>query len=195
MNPDPRAEDVLAFWFGAPGSVDHGRPLEKWFRKDAAFDRQIAERYGALIASALAGELEPWAGDPASALARIIVLDQFTRNVFRDSPRAFAGDVRALAAARALVESGADETLLPVQRSFVYLPFEHAEDLDAQDEGVRLHTRLAAVAPDMSDALDWARRHQAVIARFGRFPHRNAMLGRPSTPEELAFLQQPGSRF
>jgi len=195
VNPDARSADVLAFWFGEPGSVDHGRPLEKWFRKDAAFDRQIAERYGALIASALTGELESWAREPASALARIIVLDQFTRNVFRDSPRAFEGDARALAAARELVAGGGDETLLPVQRSFVYLPFEHAEDLDAQDEGVRLYMRLTDVAPDMNDALDWARRHQAFIARFGRFPHRNAVLGRPSTPEELAFLQQPGSRF
>jgi uncharacterized protein (DUF924 family) len=195
VSADARAADVLAFWFGAPDSADHGRPLEKWFRKDAAFDRQIAERYGALIESALAGELEAWGQEPLSALARIIVLDQFTRNVFRDLPRAFAGDARALEAARALVASGGDETLPPVQRSFAYLPFEHAEDLEAQDEGVRLYARLAAVAPDMNDALDWARRHQVVIARFGRFPHRNAMLGRPSTVEELAFLQQPGSRF
>ncbi len=123
------------------------------------------------------------------------MLDQFTRNVYRDSPRAFAGDTRALAAARALVATGGDETLLPVQRSFVYLPFEHAEDLQAQDEGVALFERLAASDAQMSGALDWARRHQVVIARFGRFPHRNAVLGRTSTPEELEFLQQPGSRF
>jgi len=182
------ADDVLAFWFGAPGSPEHGHTLAKWFRKDGAFDRQIAERYGALIESALAGELAPWALQPASALAQIIVLDQFTRNVFRDSPR-------ALAAAHALVSTGGDQALLPVQRSFVYLPFEHAEDLDAQNQGVQLLTRLAAAAPDMEGALDWARRHQVVIARFGRFPHRNAVLGRTSTAEELAFLQQPGSRF
>jgi uncharacterized protein (DUF924 family) len=188
-------DDVLAFWFGDPGSANHGRPLEKWFRKDAEFDRQIGERYGALIEDALAGELQGWAREPASALAQIIVLDQFTRNAFRDSPRAFAGDARALAAARALVASGGDETLLPVQRSFAYLPFEHAEDLGAQNEGVQLHARLATVAPEMGDALEWARRHQTIIARFGRFPHRNAVLGRASTPEELTFLEQPGSRF
>jgi uncharacterized protein (DUF924 family) len=189
------ADDVLVFWFGEPRSPEYGRPLEKWFRKDEAFDRQIAARFGALIEGALAGALESWAREPASALAQIIVLDQFTRNVFRDSPRAFSGDARALAAARALVASGGDATLLPVQRSLAYLPFEHAEDLQAQNEGVALFTELAASDPQMNDALDWARRHQVVIARFGRFPHRNAVLGRTSTPEELAFLQQPGSRF
>lgn len=195
MNSGIGPDDVLAFWFGEPGSPEHGRTLEKWFRKDTVFDRQIAERYGALIESALAGELAHWAQRSASALAQIVVLDQFTRNVFRDSPRAFAGDARALVAARALVSSALDEALSPVQRSFVYLPFEHAEGLDAQNEGVRLFTRLAAAAPDMTDALDWARRHQVIIARFGRFPHRNAVLGRASTPEEIEFLQQPGSRF
>ncbi len=188
-------DDVLAFWFGAPGSPEHGRAREQWFRKDERFDREIAARYGTLIERALAGELASWASEPASALAQIIVLDQFTRNAHRDSPRAFAGDARALAAARALVAGGGDKALLPVQRSFVYLPFEHAEDLQAQDEGVALYLQLAAEDPQMSDAIDWARRHQVIIARFGRFPHRNAVLGRTSSPEELAFLQQPGSRF
>jgi uncharacterized protein (DUF924 family) len=191
----PAADEVLAFWFGAPGSPEYGRTLDKWFRKDERFDREIVTRYGTLIEQALAGELALWSDEPRSALAHIVVLDQFTRNVYRDSPRAFAGDARALAAARALVATGGDETLLPVQRSFVYLPFEHAEDLQAQNEGVALFERLAASDARMSGALDWACRHQVVIARFGRFPHRNAVLGRTSTPEELEFLQQPGSRF
>jgi uncharacterized protein (DUF924 family) len=191
----PAADEVLAFWFGAPGSPEYGRTLDKWFRKDERFDREIVTRYGTLIEQALAGELALWSDEPRSALAHIVVLDQFTRNVYRDSPRAFAGDARALAAARALVATGGDETLLPVQRSFVYLPFEHAEDLQTQNEGVALFERLAASDAQMSGALDWACRHQVVIARFGRFPHRNAVLGRTSTPEELEFLQQPGSRF
>jgi len=123
------------------------------------------------------------------------VLDQFTRIVFRESPRAFAGDALALEAARAMVAAGRDTSLLPVQRSFVYLPYEHAEDLGVQDESVRLFTQLQAVAPGMDNVLDYAHRHRAVIARFARFPHRNAWLGRESTAEEIAFLQEPGSRF
>ena len=193
MSADPRA--VFDFWFGAEGSAERGTQREVWFRKDAAFDAQIAQRFGSLVERAIAGELRDWEAEPASALARIVLLDQFTRNVFRDTPRAFAGDVLALAAARKMVAQQQDQALPAEQRSFVYMPFEHAEDLAAQDEAVRLFGRLEADAPSLEGLLDYAQRHRVIVARFARFPHRNAVLGRPSTDEELAFLQQPGSRF
>ena len=189
------ARAVLEYWFGAPGAPEHGTQRTLWFDKDDAFDREIAQRFGALIEQAMRGELDAWAARPAGALAQIIVLDQFTRNAFRDTPRAFAGDARALAAARALVEAQLDAALTPIERSFVYLPFEHAEGLEMQNEGVRLYTRLVAIAPEQASGLDYAERHRAIIERFGRFPHRNRILGRQSTPEEIEFLKTSGSGF
>jgi len=186
----PAAAEVLAFWFG---DADVAR-LE-WFRKDPAFDDLIRQRFGGLIEQALAGAIDDWAATPEGALARIVVLDQFPRNVFRDTPRAFAGDRQALAAARALVDTGGDRLLPPRRRSFVYLPFEHAEDRAAQQTAVDLFGALAAERPDLADLLEWARRHQVAIERFGRFPHRNRVLGRVDTAEEAAFLLEPGSRF
>ena len=193
--PPADAQAVLDFWFAAKGEADHGAVRDLWFRKSDANDRQIAERFGPLIEQALRGELDGWAAQPDSALAQIVLLDQFTRNSFRDTPRAFAGDKRALAAAMAMVGSRHDENLLPVQRVFVYLPFEHAEGIGMQDEALRLFTRLVASAPEMHDMLDHAQRHHAIVKRFGRFPHRNVILGRHSTAEEVAFLKEPGSRF
>jgi uncharacterized protein (DUF924 family) len=193
--PASEPDEVLAFWFGPPERADLEEAKPYWFRKDAAFDREIAERFGPLIERALRGLLADWAWEHGPALARILLLDQFTRNAFRDTPRAFAGDALALRAARTMVERGQDQLLRPLQRVFVYLPYEHAEDLATQQEALRLFGRLAEAAPGLADYLEWARRHHAVIERFGRFPHRNAILGRPSTPEELAFLQQPGSGF
>jgi uncharacterized protein (DUF924 family) len=188
---DPRAADVLDFWFGPqPGAA-----RAEWFRKNPDFDATIARRFGALIEQALAAELASWADEPASALAQVLLLDQFTRNVFRGGARSFAGDARALAAARAIVARGWDAAMTPVQRWFVYLPFEHAEDVAAQAQSMALFGRLAEQDASMADALEWARRHQEVIARFGRFPHRNEVLGRASTPEEIEFLRQPGSSF
>ncbi|HJV96321.1 MAG TPA: DUF924 family protein, partial [Albitalea sp.] len=134
-----QAQSVLDFWFG-PGDAER----EVWFRKDPAFDAEIARRFGPLVESGLRDELRDWQGEPASALARIVLLDQFTRNIFRDTARAFAGDSLALAAARAMVSAQHDQALPPLRRTFVYLPFEHAEDLAAQDEGVRLFSRLGA---------------------------------------------------
>jgi len=186
------AADVLGFWFGDPPVTE---PREAWFRKDAAFDTQIRERFGDTLQAALQGGLRDWDATPAGALARIVVLDQFTRNAFRDTPRAFAGDALALAAAAAMTDSGTDLRVTPLQRWFVYLPFEHAEDLAAQERALQLFGRLASDAPPLADALEWAKKHHVVIARFGRFPHRNAVLGRPDTPDETAFLRQPGSRF
>jgi len=192
---DSRAEAVLAFWFGEPRSAELGSRRKSWFTKDDAFDSAIRERFGPTIEQALRAELDAWAGNPRSALARILLLDQFTRNAFRDTPRAFAGDTQALAGASAMVGSRQDEALQPFMRAFVYLPFEHAEGLAMQDEAVRLFTRLMAADPALSNMLDYAYRHRTVIERFGRFPHRNEILGRLSTAPETAFLMQPDSRF
>ena len=190
-----RAGAALAFWFGEPGSAELGSQRKQWFSKDEAFDATIRERFAPTIEQALRGELDAWASEPRSALARILLLDQFTRNVFRNTPRAFAGDTQALAAASAMVGSRHDEALPPFMRGFVYMPFEHAEGLATQDEAVRLFTRLTAGDPALAQMLDYAHRHRAVIERFGRFPHRNEILARQSTAEELAYLAQPGSGF
>lgn len=186
------AAEVLAFWFGEPSATV---ARAEWFRKDAAFDAQIRDRFGDTVEAALQGGLRAWDATPAGALARIVVLDQFTRNAFRDTPRALAGDALAHGAAAALADRGADRQLPPLQRWFAYLPFEHAEDLAAQQRALQLFAQLAADTPALADAWAWAKKHHAVIARFGRFPHRNAILGRASTAEEIEFLRQPGSRF
>jgi uncharacterized protein (DUF924 family) len=188
---DPRT--VLDFWFGAGGSPVSGQVRDLWFTKSEATDAEIRERFGAAIDAALRGELEYWIQSAEGSLALVIVLDQFTRNVFRDTSRAFAGDAAALGHARDLVYSGADRHFGTLQRWFIYMPFEHSENLVDQYEALRL---FAALADDGESApLDWARKHFEVILRFGRFPHRNAILGRASTPEEAEFLHQPGSRF
>jgi uncharacterized protein (DUF924 family) len=191
-----QAQDVLDFWFLPADAEGHGKQRIEWFRKDDAFDSALRERFGALIHQARAGGLREW--DELGArgtLARIIVLDQFTRNAFRGKPEAFAGDTLALASAHQLVDSGEHLGLLPVEREFVYMPFEHAEDARMQEQGVSLFTELAAQHEGFTETLDYAHRHRGVIARFGRFPHRNPILGRASTPEELAYLALPGSGF
>ncbi len=189
------ASATLDFWFGAPGSAGFGSARKIWFAKDEAFDREIRDRFGALIEQALRGEHEGWATRAHSALAQILLLDQFTRNAFRGTARAFAGDARALPAASRMVGSRQDEALPSFMREFVYLPFEHAEGIAMQDEAVRLFTRLVAGTGDPQDLLGYALRHRAIIERFGRFPHRNEILGRRSTAEEIVFLMQPGSGF
>jgi uncharacterized protein (DUF924 family) len=196
LEAEGRAREVLEFWFG---DWREPRAREVWFRKDPAFDEQIRARFGDTVELALRGEpqgpLSAWASRPAGALAELLLLDQFTRNIFRDTPRAFAGDARALELARQVVARGWDQGFHPVARAFVYLPFEHAEDLAAQDESIRLFTALAAEHPPSAETLAWAHKHRAVILRFGRYPHRNALLGRVSSAEEEAFLAEPGSRF
>jgi uncharacterized protein (DUF924 family) len=187
---DPRAADVIDFWFG-----DSAAARDEWFRKDPAFDARIRDRFGALVEQALANALAGWDQTAGTALAQVLLLDQFTRNIFRDTPRAFAGDPQALALAQTMVARGDDMALPPLRRVFVYLPFEHAEDTRAQHESLRLFGALAAAHPALAAFDDYARRHAAVIERFGRFPHRNAVLGRPTTPDEAAFLREPGSSF
>jgi uncharacterized protein (DUF924 family) len=191
-----KAQEVLDFWFLPSSSDGYGTQRAVWFRKDDGFDAEIARRFGATIEQAVAGGLREWddAG-PQGVLARILVLDQFTRNAGRGTPASFAGDALALAAARQLADSGADQALMPVQRWFAYMPFEHAEDAAMQARSVELFTALAQQNEGFNGILDYAHRHRGVIARFGRFPHRNPILGRASTPEEAEFLAQPGSGF
>ncbi len=185
---------VLDFWFGPSDSPERGRPREIWFKKSDAFDQAVREGFATLVEQAARGDLRNWDSAPHSLLALIIVLDQFPRNMFRNDARAFATDRQALAAAERMVACGWDRELTPVERSIAYLPYEHAEDLAMQDRSLELFQRLAEHS-ELVDALEWARKHHAVIARFGRFAHRNAVLERVSTPAEIEYLAEPGSGF
>ena len=184
------SSDVLEFWFG---EMPHrGRAV--WFTKDAGFDATIRTRFGEAVAAALDGAFADWPATAYGALARVILLDQFTRNIFRDTPRAFAGDKLALSVATAAVDAQQDRALDRYERQFLYLPFEHSESVTAQDRATELFGTLARETGDDS-LLPWVQRHADIVRRFGRFPHRNDALGRASTPEETAFLKEPGSRF
>jgi uncharacterized protein (DUF924 family) len=191
---DPLANAVLEFWFGTSGSPGHGKVRSEWFRKDPGFDAEIGRRFGAAVESALAGAYGQWCERGPGALARVILLDQFTRNIHRDTPRAFAGDALALATAEDAIARGLDRDLDSFGRWFLYLPFEHAEDAERQRRSLAL---FGALSRKMNDPgpLEWAQKHADVIFRFGRYPHRNAILGRVSTPDEIAFLAEHGSRF
>jgi uncharacterized protein (DUF924 family) len=190
MHASSPGQDVLDFWFGPLPHATRG----EWFRKDPVFDATIRERFGAAVEAALGGAYDEWSTRAGGALARVLLLDQFTRNIFRDTPRAFAGDALALATAIAVVDAGQDRELDRFERWFLYLPFEHAEDAAMQERSIALFSRLRDDTGEASP-LEWAERHAAVVRRFGRYPHRNAILGRASTPEEIAFLQEPGSSF
>ena len=181
-------DDVLAFWFAGNPSTRR----EAWFKRDAAFDASCAD-FADALAAAKRGDLDDWAETPRGALALMILLDQFSRNLHRNSPEAFAADARARALARLAVARGFDQVVGPVERMFFYLPFEHSEDLADQDESVRL---FAALREELGgDTLGYAERHRDVIRRFGRFPHRNAALGRGNTEAETAYLAEPGAGF
>ena len=190
MDFDPAAAAVHAFWFGALPYASR----DEWFRKDPAFDQTIRARFGDAVAAACAGAYGDWCGTPRGALARVLLLDQFTRNIYRGTPEAFAGDARARATADDAIARGFDRALEPVERQFLYLPFEHAEDEAAQARSIALYSALAQET-GLAAALEWAHKHAEVIRRFGRYPHRNAILGRASTPEELDYLAQPGGGF
>ncbi len=180
--PD-EAREVCGFWFSA--EVRPG-----WWEKDADLDAEIRSCFEILYERAAAGGLADWEETARGALALVIVLDQFPRNMFRDSPRAFATDARARAVANRAVERGNDQGLGAEERLFLYIPFEHSEDLADQDRAVALIETLGD-----QGFTDYAHRHRDIIARFGRFPHRNRILGRVSTPDEEAFLESPGSSF
>jgi uncharacterized protein (DUF924 family) len=194
---DARSRALLDFWFLPPDDPGHGRYRPAWFRRDPAFDIAIRENFGADVAGALAGCIAPDPADAAAVLATILLLDQFPRNLFRDTAEAFAGDARALALATALISSGRDKNLPPIMRWFVFMPFMHSERLIDQERAVALFAGLRREGQDPAydSAHDYALRHREIIERFGRFPHRNAMLGRASTPAEIEFLAQPGSAF
>jgi uncharacterized protein (DUF924 family) len=185
--------EVLDFWFGAPGDLDFGRTRPLWFTKSNATDELLRRRFASTVEAALGGGLDDWAVSPRGVLASILVLDQFTRNIYRDTPRAFAGDSRALRLASGLVDRNDDRSLAPVERWFAYMPFEHSEFLNDQLESVRLFEQLAREG--LPEPLPFAIKHLEVIQRFGRFPHRNSILGRDSTAEEIEFLKEQGSRF
>lgn len=190
---DAAPQAVLQFWFS-----DQARPL--WFEKDPAFDDEIRRRFGAAVDAAQAGAFEEWRASPDGTLALLILLDQMARNINRGSPRAFAGDRRALGIAMQAVAEGIDRGFDFTHRRFFYLPFEHSEDPRVQDRSLELFGDLAATcAPHEKDEADeqlvYAERHADIIARFGRFPHRNDCLGRRCTEEELAFLAGPNASF
>jgi uncharacterized protein (DUF924 family) len=188
-------QDVLDTWFGAPASNEYGHFRRAWYKKDAAFDAMLTARFGALLDQAQAGVLAHWGETPLGALALIILLDQMSRNCFRGKPRAFAGDAQALSLARALVANGDDRTLPTIQhRVFAYMPFEHDETIESQREAVRLFTGLHDETADaeVAKSLKYAIRHVEVIERFGRFPHRNVILGRESSQDEREWLRTHG---
>ena len=187
-------EAILEFWFGG----DRTTFQRRWFQRDDAFDAAIRAGFGALLAPAAAGEYDHWATTPPGALALCLLLDQFPRNLHRGTAAAFALDPKARAIARqAVLRDGLDRALTPTERCFLYLPFEHAEAMSGQDVSVALFEGLRddPVHAAPGGSIDFAWRHRAIIARFGRFPHRNAALGRPDTPEEAAFLAMPGAGF
>lgn len=176
-------DQIHSFWFEESSE-------KQWFEKDPEFDRQIRERFGALVEAASNGELEAWLETPRGALSYILLLDQFTRNIHRGSGQAFAADAKARAAALKVLVNGYDQELSDREKTFLYLPFEHSENLEDQERCVAL---FEAIGDDR--LIDYAVRHRDIIARFGRFPHRNDVLGRESTEAEQEFLKKPGSSF
>ena len=189
-----QAKPILEFWFGHPDELSYGKPRKTWFNKTPEFDEELLTRFSRDYQKAAAGHLDDWIDLPETCLALILLLDQFPRSIFRGTPEAFATDWEALSAAQQAIALGYDRQFLPVQRWFIYLPFEHSENLDHQHQSVKLFQQLSH-DPDSAEAIEYAYRHLEIIKRFERFPHRNAILGRTSTPEEIEFLQQPASGF
>jgi len=195
-------EQVLAFWFGAcgaDGSLDNAKQ-KMWFGDGRKYDAQIRERFGDLHARASAGELDAWTTTLPGKMALVIVLDQLSRHIHRATPAAFAQDPAAQRIVTAALDGREDRGLIPAQRAFFYMPLEHAEDIELQRLGVRCFDGLARTVDaqfrkEYDSFLDYAQRHLEIIRRFKRFPHRNAILGRTSTPQEIEFLKQPGSSF
>lgn len=176
-------EDILSFWFNELTPA-------QWWAKDAKLDDEIKQRFSAIHAKAARCELFDWRMAAKGRLAEIIILDQFSRNIFRNTPQAFANDPLALTLAQEALALGADKALSPTERSFLYLPFMHSESAEIHQIAVKLYS-----APGLENNLDFELQHQTIITRFGRYPHRNKILARESTPEEIEFLKQPGSGF
>jgi len=195
-------EAILDYWFGAPGAAREiaERQSALWFGKLPEKDREVSERFSPTFNAAIAGLLDDWASLPRGRLALVIVLDQFPHHIHRDTSDAFAQDAKALALSLAALAAGEDKSLTLIECVFLYLPLEHAESKAMQDLSVAQYQQLADEAAESERALfdnflDYAHKHRDVVLRFGRFPHRNAILGRSSSSEEIAFLKQPGSRF
>lgn len=189
-----RAERLIDRWFGPPGDPEREAERKIWFESTPEFDAALRAEFLADHEAGVAGRLVSWEEQPGSALALVLLLDQIPRNIFRGSPSAYASDALARAAADRALARGFDRVVPPAWRGFFYLPFEHSEDLADQERAMALFACLPPM-PEYPDPLRHARRHHEIIARFGRFPHRNAVLGRPSTPAELAFLAEPDSSF
>ena len=195
-------DDLLALWFGdnPDDSAVAAEKKELWWGHSPETDEMLRERFSTACLSGAVGILDHWTGSPHGRLALILLLDQIPRAIYRGQPEAFANDADARKVAAQGLASGADRLLRPIERVFFYMPFEHSEELPDQERSVALFRELAAAVPEKDREtfdffLDFAVRHHAIIARFGRFPHRNTVLGRQSTPEETAFLEQPGSSF
>ncbi len=195
-------EEILEFWFGSalPGDAPTPERLRFWFNGGEEADRLIRDGYAAVLQRGAEGELDHWDETPRGSLALIVLLDQFPRNIHRDTPAAYACDPKALDVALRGLERGFDRPLAMMERAFFYLPLEHAEDLALQERSVALFGRLRDDAPPALKGVcdsfyDYAVRHRDIIARFGRFPHRNRVLGRESSAEEIEFLKEPGSSF
>lgn len=200
--PDSAASELLEFWFGpgADDAITARRQAELWWRKNPAVDRQIRTRFEALLRSAADRELHAWSTTPRGRLALILLTDQFPRNMYRDTPGMYAHDEQARALCIEGLETGVDQELRLIERVFFYLPLEHSENLDHQGWCVDLMRGLAREAPGdwrpiFEEFVEYAEAHRRIIDRFGRFPHRNEILGRISSPEEVEFLKQPGSSF
>jgi uncharacterized protein (DUF924 family) len=200
LAPDPEA--VLEFWFAGAAADPSAASARSsvWYGGSADVDREIAERFGPWVKKAARGELDAWAKTPRGRLALVIVLDQFPRNLNRGTAEAFLHDRRALELAREGATSGHLDSLRPIEQVFLLMPYQHVEDLELQREGVAWYERITRAAPPgwralLEYTLDFARRHVAIVERFGRFPHRNEALGRPSTPDEQRYLETGGERF
>ncbi|HEX6768352.1 MAG TPA: DUF924 family protein [Candidatus Binatia bacterium] len=195
-------DSILTYWFGAdPDRAALAKErADLWWSKNAEIDNEIRERFEGSVELAGDGKLDHWLAEPRGRLALIILTDQFPRNIYRDSPRAFAFDAKALDWSLAGIELGLDRELRPIERVFFYLPLEHSERLAHQERSVRMFSELVPTAASdqreiFEHYLNFAILHRDIVARFGRFPHRNRILGRPTTPDELNFLSQPGSSF
>lgn len=199
---NPTCEAILDFWFGA-NPDDGAMPKERaklWWSKNKEVDDEIRRRFENHVVMAVSGELNDWLSTPRGRLALIILTDQFPRNIYRDTARAFSCDAQALTWCIEGLERGVDRDLRPIERVFFYLPLEHAESLEHQELSVQCFSELIAIVSaeqksTFEEYLDYAIRHRQIIQRFGRFPHRNKILGRESTPEEVGFLSEPGSSF
>jgi uncharacterized protein (DUF924 family) len=189
-----RADEVLDFWFGRASEPGYGEFRDEWFRKDPEFDARVTDQFAGLYEEAVAGDLDGWRNDARSCLALVIVLDQFPRNMFRGDPRTHAADATALESSRYAVEHALDRELPAFQRMFLYMPFMHSENREDQRRSVELFGRLAD-EPGAPDITSYATGHRDIVERFGRFPHRNGILGRETTSEEAEFLKTEGSSF